>query len=170
MEQERKGEPADGDFKQWFERISERVLALASQIIFDKGEMHAPMLLVFNKGSTDMIPLLLDFSTLQCKSIEAAKHRYVASQTDLCDGAIMVTEAWTLALEKGKRRKDYPDSLEHAQGRREMLMFSAMRGRMQLLALYEINRKTKQFENRQLVDPTDEHSTGRMILNRPTKH
>jgi hypothetical protein len=98
-----------------------------------------------------------------------------AAPTDAVAGAILLTETWTISVEKEEDLGRPHGSLEHHPDRQEALMLNALRGSMQLVGLWKINRTDKKLEPIALVDPMKgvsggggEGMEGRFVLNQPT--
>lgn len=151
------------DFRQWFEARLVALHAWAAGIVTQGGEVHPAIIVIRDDGEIAYMPL--SFDTIADKNIAAALHRMTASLPMGRDGAIMVSEAWIAPgtaddpeLERIKRE----GIADHPQ-RREIVMWSALRGERQLLAMARIDRAANRLQPFEIIDPRREMLSGRMV-------
>lgn len=170
MKEDRKGVPADDEFRKWFNNRAHDFVEWAKQIVFGQNQQLIPALFIFKRDSNDVIIAPVEMGENDQRNLVAAAQRAFAAHDDT-RGVFFVTEAWVLA--EDKRPEGYEGSYEHVPGRRESLMISCISGKMQLMSMYETDREKKDFIHKTTTDPAaagKETFSGRFALNRPTKH
>lgn len=126
--------PASADFKKWFDKASTTVLKLANHLVPVKEIM--PMMVVFDDSGEHRIIMVPMFDTAMHKDFVAFLHRKLAAEPGV-KGVLLIVEAWSLS--QPTELKNYqPGSLAKHPDRVETLMLSAIKGTMQLMAMYEI--------------------------------
>jgi hypothetical protein len=160
-------EPADPEFRDWFEARLKAYKKPASKII-KLGETHKPMIFVFFDSDSLAIAVPLDRLGFENKGVIMQFHQHLASIRQVY-ASMLIMEAWTLSMGK-QGMADPTESIEHHPDREEAILVNALHGRQQLIATVKIDRQTRSLGKTVIIDPADGYSSGRMILHRPTKH
>jgi hypothetical protein len=157
--------PADADFRDWFMTWVAKLKVRSAEII-KNGDQHEPMIFIFEKNGRGIgVVPLPGFQNTTDKDIAAALLKGLGARTDEFDGAIMIVEAWAAAVDPADKSYKIGSSIAERPDRFEILMFNGVRGTMQLLADYRIN-KDRTLGEMNVRDPTSfrEGSTGRFIV------
>ena len=170
---DRKGEPADKEFRRWFEVQLKGYLVIAGKIVAT-GEEHVPLMFAYPADKRES-PVLMPVGTMpdlmEDKDRLARFHRFVA-RAPFVYACVLIMEAWTLLTDRdknldeqlGKSIADHPE-------RTEAIIVNAIHDRQQLFAMVPIDRVNKKLKEPKIIDPfKDMAMEGRMILNVPTKH
>jgi hypothetical protein len=157
--------PADNDFRDWFVKWVRKLKVRSAEII-KGGDQHEPMIFIFEKDDKGIgvVPLPGFHNTVD-KDIAAALLKGLGARTDEFDGAIMVVEAWAAAVDANDKSYKMGSSIAQRPDRFEILMFNGVRGTMQLLADFKIN-KDRTLGEMNVRDPMnfEAGSVGRFIV------
>jgi hypothetical protein len=152
--------PADDDFREWFIKMVNMLKGMSEKIIIT-GEQHMPMLYAFEHDGHSLIIAIPEIAGTDDKDVVAMLHKQMGKDTARFAGVIFLIEAWAAYLTPAELKavgsvKNHPD-------RREILQFNGIRGTMQLMADFSIDRETRTLGPMNLRDPST-GSTGRFIV------
>jgi hypothetical protein len=150
--------PADDDFKKWFVDKVNMLKEVAEKVLI-VGEQHMPMIYTFphhGAGTVIAIPQITDYED---KNVIAALLKAMGKDPQFA-GVIMVVEAWAASVDI---KDEEPINVRDRPDKTEILLFNGIRGTMQLMADFKIDKVKRTLGPMRLVDPT-EGSTGRFIV------
>jgi hypothetical protein len=152
------------DFRAWFDGIVPALHDMAGERIA-KGGGIPPAILAFHRdGSMSVYMVPLD--SIDDKNLVAALHRQLAARPDVV-GAVFVSEAWTVeASSEEVEREGWRTSregIENHPRKTEIVVWSAMNDKRQLLARAAIERPANRLGPVRVNDPARELWQGRVI-------
>lgn len=178
---------ATAEFKAWMDKMLQVAMPTAAELI-DDGHEVSPHIMVFDH-EWNMAYVAVRMNDINDKNVTAALHRHLSTRPGLVAGAVLVSETWQLSVPKTTSEEDKAalsrmrrseEGISEHPDRTEAMMWSALRGDMQLLAFAPIktNKKTgKRYLGKPtILDVADHAVDGRMVADpgasedRHTKH
>lgn len=141
-------------FRDWCEQETARIALGAAHLMFVKGEPHESLLFVY--GQHEQVAVLhMPLINEEAKDACARTHQTLAMHK-LVRGVIHVSEVW--------HARSIP--AEEDPSRKEALMMNCISKKLQLIALFDIDRERKRFGPPRFLDPKNGTTlyTGRMVL------
>ena len=153
--------PEDFNFHKWFIDETLPILISGSNKVIAMGEQHLPILLLFGYKKGDVVPVVIpDFGDKPSKEVVAHMQKDLCKHVDRVAAVIFLSEVWTASFD---RKEDSPSNLENYPGKGEGMMFNAMHGDQQLMAICDIDRTQKRLGEPRILDPNKDHLEGRMV-------
>ena len=167
-------EPLGFDFRKWFEGILPKLIE-RSQIVISSGESHIPILILFGYGDDEIVPVAVpDFGSIDSKELVANLHQSMAADVAKFAGVIFLSEVWTVASDSEDELDDYTknrgeEGISKHPRRTEGMMFNAIHGTEQLMAMCSIDPKTRKLGPPKIMDNMAKNAgmSGRMVVDKP---
>lgn len=155
----------DAAFRAWFERELRHLHQTASEWI-TAGKTVPPVFLVFGDDNECAIFPVPSFANVTDKNRVAALHWLLGK----AGTAVFMSECWTLnatfSPEDAERLRTSKEGIEHDPERTESVMWSAIKGKRQLIALAPILRPSNMLGPAKIIDSTEGRWRGRFVNER----
>lgn len=167
-------EPVGFDFRKWFERILPQLIE-RSQAVVSSGEEHLPMMLLFGYRADHVVAVgIPDFGSIESKDIVANLQKALAADVAHVAAVVFLSEVWTVESHSKDELNDYTkgrgeEGISKHPRRTESMMFNAIHGQEQLMAMCPISPKSRKLGPPKIMDNMAKGASmsGRMAVDKP---